>query len=306
MNFGFVDPRANPGIDFTLPQDGLQTDITLAGRAKTAKPALYVGTANWGRKEWNGNFYPEGTKQGQFLTEYARHFNCIEMNALFYSIPSLKVISNFTNQIEASGNSSFLFFPKFARVISHLKRLQHVEQSTILFLDAAREFKKMLGPCFLHMGENFTPIPNQFLVLENYLKVLPTDMDFFCEVQEQRWFLDPNIRAEYFNMLSGLGIGAVITDTSGRRDLLHMELPTPEVYIRFVAIGSEYMGTDYNRIDAWIIRIKDWLDRGLEKAYFMINPIDHAHTPELAAYTIRQFNYHLGANIPELRLIDFY
>lgn len=301
MDFGQVLQSDIPNIDFTLPHDGEQTTRTLTGLTKFAQPELHVGASKWGRKEWVGVLYPPKTKEANFLTEYAKHFNSIELNAVFYSIPPPDLVEKFRRKVEEAGNKNFKFFPKFSRTISHIQRLDDCEEPTRLYLESITHLGEMLGPCFLQMGDNFGP--KHYLKLESYLKSLPKDKQFFCEIRHEEWFTNTIARRQYFRMLAENNIGAVITDTAGRRDLVHMELSIPEVYIRFVAVGGNHLQTDYARIEDWISRIKIWLDQGLQKAYFMINPNDERNTPELAWYAIKRFNTELGANLPPIRFI---
>lgn len=301
MDYGKVPDSEIPGIDFKLPPDGAQTLKTLSGLATATNPEFYVGASKWGRKEWLGVLYPVKTKEADFLSEYAKIFDSIELNAVFYSIPSAEIVDKFRRKVEDAGNRNFKFFPKFSRTISHIKRLDDCEADTQLFLENISRLGDMLGPCFLQMGDNYGP--NNFLKLETYLKSLPTNQQFFCEVRHEDWFGNPIARRQYFSMLAENRIGAVITDTAGRRDVLHMELSTPEVFIRFVALGGDHLEIDYDRIEAWITRIKTWVDQGLQKAYFMINPIDERNTPELAWYAINRFNSELDANLRPVRFI---
>lgn len=301
MDFGKVLPSEIPGIDFTLPPDGQQTQKTLNGLAKATKPEFYVGASKWGRKEWLGVLYPIKTKEADFLCEYAKIFDSIELNAVFYSIPSADIVERFRRKVEDAGNPNFKFFPKFSRTISHIKRLEECDADTQIFLENISRLGDMLGPCFLQMGDNFGP--NNFLKLERYLKSLPSDQKFFCEVRREDWFAKSIARRQYFSMLAENRIGAIITDTAGRRDVLHVELSTPEVFIRFVALGGNHVQLDYARIEDWITRIKTWVDQGLQKAYFMINPIDERNTPELCWYAITRFNSEFDANLPPIRFI---
>ncbi len=47
-----------------------------------------------------------------------------------------------------------------------------------------------------------------------------------------------------YNNLRNLGMGLIITDTAGRRDVVHMHLPVPRALIRFV--GNSLHPTDYH------------------------------------------------------------
>lgn len=301
MDFGKVADSEVKEVDFRLAADGIQTGKTLSGTVSDKPAQFFVGCAKWGRKEWLNMIYPAKTKEANFLEEYVKHFNSIELNAVFYSIPQKELIRKWHDKAVENTSSPFLFCPKFSRTISHIKRLKDAEVPTDLYLSSISEFGPLLGPCFLQLGDNFGP--NNFDILENYLKHLPTDLDVFVELRHEQWFSDPAAHSKLFEMLHRLEKGAVITDASGRRDCVHMELTIPEIFIRFVGNGQKHQESDFSRIDEWVQRIKTWLDQGLQKVFFFLHQHDEKDTPILANYTIQQFNKHLDANLPEINFI---
>jgi uncharacterized protein YecE (DUF72 family) len=301
MDFGKVAEHEISSVDFTLPEDGKQTAITLTGGKPVKDPAFYIGCAKWGRKEWLNMIYPAKTKEADFLDQYVKHFNSIELNAVFYSIPNAELIRKWKQKAEENSTNGFIFCPKFSRTISHIKRLKDAEVPTDLYLSSIHEFGKYLGPCFLQLGDNFGP--KNFDILENYLKLLPVDFQVFVELRHEEWFANDVERERLFEMLHRLKKGAVITDASGRRDCVHMELTIPEIFIRFVGNGQDFKESDFDRIDEWVVRIKSWLSKGLEKVYFFLHQHDEKDTPILADYTIKQFNKHLGADVPGIKFL---
>lgn len=301
MDFGKLTDEQLTSVDFSLPQDGAQTAITLNTLTPAPDPQFYVGCAKWGRKEWVNMIYPPKAKEANFLDEYVKHFNSIELNAVFYSIPKADLIKKWKDKADGNAQNGFLFCPKFSRTISHIKRLKDADLATDQYLSSIYEFGEYLGPCFLQLGDNFSPA--NFDILENYLEKLPKDLKVFVEVRHQSWFADPILRKQLFEMLNKVGKGAIITDSSGRRDCLHMEVTIPEVFIRFVGNGLAHQASDFARVDDWVLRLKGWLDNGLEKAYFFLHQHDEKDTPILANYTIQQFNKHLGASIPEIEFL---
>lgn len=301
MEFGRIEPTEIKNIDFALPKDGEQTAFTLKA-SRVENPHFYVGCAKWGRKEWKDLIYPKKTKEADFLGEYVKHFNSIELNAVFYSIPKEEQILKWKAMTAANTNDEFLFCPKFSRSITHIKRLNNADAETDLYLKAMSAFGKYLGPCFLQVSDNFGP--KNLSILENYLQKLPKDLNLFVEVRHQDWFKDATAKHQLFEMLTKLGKGAAITDASGRRDCLHMEVTTPETFIRFVGNGGKFLDSDKARVDEWVIRINQWLNRGLKKVYFFLHQHDEADTPLIADYTIEQFNKHLGSNLNRINFIN--
>lgn len=287
MKFGKVGQSGLDTLDLKLPQDHPDTATALAPGSKKVK--VYVGCAKWGRKEWVGLIYPKGTKDKEFLDHYVRNFNGIEMNTTFYSIKRENVAS-----WAGRAPEGFKFSPKFSRNISHLKRInEDTKWFTDYFLDAASAFGSKLGPSFLQMPENFG---GKYIDrLANYLKDIPKDFPMFVELRHTDWFTDKTIYDETFALLKETGHGAVITDVAGRRDVLHMRLTSPKAFIRFN--GYNFHPSDYERLEEWVERIKQWIDKGLEQLYFYAHQEDEAFTPKTCDYFIEKLNEATGFNV---------
>ncbi len=298
MDFGRVEKKELGKIDFTLQANSSFTRETLKQAPKTKDPLVYVGCAKWGRKEWIGKIYPKGTKEANFLDYYVTHFNSIELNATHYQIYGPEKIGEWADKAK---KRDFLFCPKVPQVISHYSNLISPEAfaRTDEFLKGILAFKKHLGPVFFQVSGRFSPAKKDNLF--TYLRSLPTDLAFFLELRNPLWFSDKAVRGEWLHLLKELNIGAVITDASGRRDCVHMELPVPKTFIRFV--GNNLDATDYTRIDEWIIRIKKWLKNGLQEVYFFMHQHDERDSPELCKYVIEQMNLHCGTQLPPIRFI---
>lgn len=298
MEFGRVRPEELMEVDFTLPPDPELTVQTLRS-AKNDQPLdVHVGCAKWGRKEWLGKIYPPKTKDANFLDEYVKHFDSIELNATFYNVYPPETIARWKEK--AAVNPHFKFCPKFSQSISHIRRLKNAEELTTRYYEGIMAFGDKLGPLFLQVGDNFTPksLPD----LKAYLEQLPKDVPVFLELRHKEWFAAPETRDNVFKLLHDLQIGAVITDASGRRDVVHMELPTPHAFIRFV--GNSLHPTDYARIDEWVERIKQWQQMGLQSVWFFMHQHDERYSPELADYVVEQFNKKLGLSLLRPHFID--
>ncbi|WP_256010035.1 DUF72 domain-containing protein [Desertivirga xinjiangensis] len=292
MDFGKIPEEQLPEVQFALPADSLFTNEVLKQAGKPAQPQIYIGCAKWGRKEWVGLIYPPKTKEATFLDEYVKHFNSIELNAVFYNMPKKEQIRTWREKAEAV-RTDFKFCPKFTRGISHIRRLKNAEEDTNRYLESIYEFGPYLGASFLQLADNFGPA--NFEVLRAYLQYLPHDFEIFVEVRHSAWFEDAAARNDFFGMLKDLKKGAIITDASGRRDCVHMELTTPQAFIRFV--GNGLHPTDYVRIDAWVDRISSWVDKGLQEVYFFLHQHDEKDTPVLGDYTVRKFNEKLSGSL---------
>ena len=298
MEFGRVTPGELEETDFTLPPDPELTIKTLSSLKNDQPFRVHVGCAKWGRKEWVGKIYPLKTKDANFLDEYVKHFDSIELNATFYNVYPPATINKWKEK--ADSNPNYKFCPKFSQSISHIRRLKNADDITTIYYEGIMAFGDKLGPLFLQLSDNYTP--KSFPELKAYLERLPKDVPVFVELRHKEWFADAQVRAQVFELFHELNIGAVITDATGRRDVVHMELPTPHAFIRFV--GNSLHPSDYARCDEWVQRIKQWRDMGLQSAWFFMHQHDERYSPELADYVVEKLNKELGMQILRPQFID--
>lgn len=293
MEFGRIDTSQLDKTDLSLPEDHAQTKKILQENT-VVKTKVYVGCAKWGRADWVGKIYPRGTKASHFLDEYAKHFNCIEFNSVYYGLPSKEQLLQWKNKT----GKDFLFCPKFTEVITHDKRLVHVEKEINAFFDCMDALGEKMGPLFLlphpQMG------PQQAGTILSFLDALPPGVEVFTELRHPGWFTG-NYADHFFSELEKRKRGVVITDSAGRRDCVHMRLTTPDAFIRFV--GNSLHASDYARIDAWVQRIKHWMQQGLQRCFFFMHQHDEKYSPELCKYFIDELNAHCGLGLKAPRFI---
>ena len=295
MKFGQVSPEELDDLVLELPPDHLSNSQFLSTLGSAGDPQLFVGCAKWGRDEWVGQIYPEGTRDKDFLANYVQHFNAIELNATFYQTRK----SNVEKWAE-QGVDGFRFCPKFTRRITHLKRLKDVEESTRYYLDAIDQFGPYLGPSFLQLPENYSP---KYLDrLEVYLRSLPAGANVVVELRHPEWYANAESNNNIFELLQELGFSAVITDVAGRRDCLHQRLTSDKVFIRFNGYGWHH--TDFTRMDEWVDRILQWMKEGVKEVYFFAHQQDESQTPATADYFLRKYEERTGIQVKRPRFIE--
>ncbi|CAN5605529.1 DUF72 domain-containing protein [soil metagenome] len=296
MEFGRVPENELNKIDFSLPADPAFNKKILKGKA-LKNPKVYVGCAKWGRTEWVGKIYPPKTKEKDFLQHYVDHYNSIELNATHYKVYGEGMIKKWT---EKAAGKNFKFCPKMYQGVTHRGGLKDKQFITNEFFRGIVSFEEYLGPIFIQVSDTFSPKRKDELF--DYLKTLPTDLQFFMEVRHPDWFDKDDIKEELFDTLASLNIGAVITDTAGRRDCAHMHVTVPKVFIRYV--GNSLHKSDYTRCDAWVDRMKYWLDHGLKELYFFMHMHDEATSPELTVYLIDKMNKELGTDLIKPKFVE--
>ena len=296
MEFGKVNLEDLDRIDFSLPAEPAFNKKILSGKP-AKQPKVYLGCAKWGRLEWVGKIYPPKTKEKNFLQHYVEHYNCIELNATHYKIIGATGISKWK---EKAKGRDFLFCPKMYQGVTHRGTLKGKEFLTREFLRGVQAFEENLGPIFVQVSDTFSP--NRKNDLFKFMLSLPKELQFFLEVRHPAWFSKEKEREELFGFLSENNIGAVMTDTAGRRDCAHMRLTIPKVFIRYV--GNSLHRTDYTRSDAWVQRMKYWLDHGLQELYFFIHMHDEATSPELTVHLVDKLNKECGLNLIKPKFIE--
>jgi uncharacterized protein YecE (DUF72 family) len=292
MEFGRVNENELKKIDFSLPPDPNMNKLVLKGKP-LKHPHIYVGCAKWGRQEWVGKIYPAKTKEKDFLEHYVKHYNSIELNATHYKIYGETGIAKWA---EKAKGRDFLFCPKMYQGVTHRGALNGKDFISNEFFRGIMAFGKHLGPIFIQVSDTFSP--KRKTELFSYLESLPKDLSFFLEVRHPDWFTKES--EELFGFLHKQKIGAVITDTAGRRDCAHMHLTIPKTFIRFV--GNSLHPSDYPRIDAWVKRIKKWLDNGMKEVYFFMHMHDEATSPELTVYLAEKLEK-VGITIPQPQFV---
>ncbi len=294
MKFGKLPDISN--VDFTLPSDRPETGRLLNNqKKKEQKPSLYVGCTGWGMKEWIGKVYQKGTKPADFLFHYSRQFSTVELNATHYGTPSLDTIKKWRDAVP---KEDFVFCPKILQRISHSNDLGMGNEWLDQFCSAILGMEKSLGCCFMQLPPYFKR--ERLSVLERFLEQFPKEIPLAVEVRHESWFNNNEHFTALFDLLEAQGISSVITDVAGRRDVLHQRLTTGTAMLRWV--GNGLHTTDYARIDAWVLRLKEWFEQGLEKAYIFLHEPDNLLAPEICVYFVEQVNSILDLNleVPDL------
>lgn len=296
MKFGKVPENELNTVDFSLPPEPAGNKKILGG-VKRAQVNIQIGCPQWGVPGWVGKIYPAKAREKDFLANYVQHYNCIELNATHYKIYDQAAITKWADK--ANGRD-FIFCPKLYQGITHQGSLRGKDGMIAEFLQGIKAFKQHLGPVFMQLSDSFGPARKEELF--TFLKALPKEVTFFLELRHPDWFAQESVKKELFNTLYLLKTGAVITDTAGRRDCAHMHLTIPKAFVRFVA--NSLHASDYTRLDAWIARIINWVEQGLQELYFFVHMEDELYSPELIIYLTDKLNAACGLQLMQPRFIE--
>ena len=153
MEFGRVPEKELDQIDFSLPPDPAFNETILKGK-RLKKAKVYLGCAKWGRDEWVGKIYPQGTKEKDYLQHYVRHYNSIELNATHYRLWGEKAVEKWS---EKAKGQDFKFCPKMYQGVTHRGSLTGKDFQLNEFFRGITAFRQHLGPVFIQVSDTFSP-----------------------------------------------------------------------------------------------------------------------------------------------------
>lgn len=154
----------------------------------TPNSVVHVGTSGYSYKEWKGSFYPAGLGSGEMLGYYAQHFDTVEINSSFYRMPNETTLM----QWEAQVPERFVFVLKASRRITHLKRLNRVENELSYLLNTVGLLGDRLGPLLFQLPPNMKKDMSRLVA---FLGLLPKRCQAAIEFRNESWFDDEVFRA---------------------------------------------------------------------------------------------------------------
>jgi hypothetical protein len=90
---------------------------TIAWDDKTRQ--LFIGCSGWFYWHWRGAFYPADLPTNRWFSHYAGRFKTVELNAPFYSWPTVAPVESWMRQ---AGRRQFVYTVKVCELITHIKR----------------------------------------------------------------------------------------------------------------------------------------------------------------------------------------
>jgi uncharacterized protein YecE (DUF72 family) len=206
----------------------------------------FIGTSGWDYRHWKGVFYPEGCPRTRWLDHYSRTFSTVEVNATFYH----RIRQNTYLKWHSSTPEGFLWAVKASRFITHIRRLQGVEDSLDIFFSDVSTLGEKLGPLLFQFPPS---LEFDGKTLEVFLGLLPAGGRYAVEARHPSW-----TGQDTLSMLREHNIAWCIADTAGR--FPYLEAVTADyVYIRLHGSRKLY-ASEYTEgeLRAWAHRIRSW------------------------------------------------
>src|SRR5690606_11593672 len=111
----------------------------------SSPPALNIGCSGWFYWHLKGSFYPSQMPTKDWFAHYAGHFSTVELNAPFYSWPTLGTVQSWRKQAEGR---DMVYTVKASELITHIKKFEGTQTLIRDFGHIADLLGPLMG-CFL-------------------------------------------------------------------------------------------------------------------------------------------------------------
>jgi uncharacterized protein YecE (DUF72 family) len=150
--------------------------------------SIRIGTSGWHYKHWKNVFYPAKTATRDWLPLYAKHFDTVELNSVFYRFPTENAVLQWKNIAPAN----FLFAVKASRFLTHRKKLTGPPDAVEKLLGRAGLLGDKLGPILFQLPPRWKANPDR---LASFADWLPADKyNFVFEFRDASWYSDAVLR----------------------------------------------------------------------------------------------------------------
>jgi uncharacterized protein YecE (DUF72 family) len=221
---------------------------------RTAKPSVrlgtpkktefHVGCSGWFYWHWRDAFYPAGTPGHKWFEYYASQFDTVELNAPFYSWPTVGTVKTWLRQ---AGRRKFVYTVKASEIITHVKRFVGTKTLVRDFGLIADLLGKRMG-CFLFQ------LPPSFRFTPGRLKTILGQLDparrNVVEFRHKSWW-NERVCAAFREA------GVIFCSSSGPRLPDELVKTADDVYVRFHGTKRWYRH-DYSKeeLAVWAERIR--------------------------------------------------
>jgi uncharacterized protein YecE (DUF72 family) len=205
---------------------------------------VYIGCSGWFYWHWRGAFYPVKLPTSQWFQHYAARFKTVELNAPFYSWPTVATVKSWIRQ---AGRRRFVYTVKVCELITHVKRFAGTKQLVGDFGLIA----DLLGP---RMGCFLFQLPPSFRYTPARLKLILGQLDprrrNVVEFRHTSWWNEDVYEAFRES-------GTIFCSCSGPRLPDELIKTADDVYIRFHGTKLWYRH-DYTKeeLNIWVRRFE--------------------------------------------------
>ncbi|HLL02520.1 MAG TPA: DUF72 domain-containing protein [Myxococcaceae bacterium] len=209
------------------------------------RPEFHVGCSGWFYWHWRDTFYPPGTPSNRWFEHYATQFRTVELNAPFYSWPTVAAVNTWVRQ---AGRRKFVYTVKVSELITHVKRFT----GTRTLVRDFGHIADLLGP---RMGCFLFQLPPSYHYSPARLRTILAQLDparrNVVEFRHKSWW-----SPEVFDAFREAKVA--FCSSSGPRMPDELVQTADDVYVRFHGTKRWYRH-DYTQeeLAVWVRRIRE-------------------------------------------------
>lgn len=186
------------------------------GKSSKGSENILVGTASWSDPGFVEKWYPKGMRAGERLGWYAQHFQMVEVNATFYSVPDARMVerwcavtpNEFTFDLKLHQLFSFHSTP--AKLLppelqthaetdakGKVKATSAIQKAVLdVFLRSISilQREKKLGTLLLQLSPAFSPREHELAELESLIDRLRT-YSLAIELRNRNWVVGDQLKS---------------------------------------------------------------------------------------------------------------
>jgi len=207
---------------------------------------IYIGTSGWNYEHWKEIFYPPDCPKSKWLEFYAQHYGTVELNASFYRLPKPQTFENWRTKTP----DNFLWAVKANKYITHIKKIQDVEEPLERFFGSVELLKEKLGPILFQLPPSLS---FDEAILSRFCDQLKGNHLYALEVRHSSW-----TKRRVIDILRDYNIALCISDTAGRYPYIE-ENTASFSYIRLHGSKKLY-ASEYTEEELHVFakKIRDW------------------------------------------------
>jgi uncharacterized protein YecE (DUF72 family) len=234
--------------------------------ATTLKKTVFVGCSGWRYWKWRDSFYAE-VPQPDWFKHYASAFDTVEINASFYSWPTVANVQAWRRQ---PGGKDIVYTVKVCELITHIKQFKGTKTLIRDFGIIADILGERMG-CFLFQ------LPPSYRYTKARLNSIVSQLDparrNAVEFRHKSWWNE-----DVYGAFRKAGI--IFCSCSGPRLPDELVRTADEVYVRLHGPERWYRHNySDDELLKWASRIKD---SGARRAWIYFNNDYDAHAPRNA------------------------
>jgi uncharacterized protein YecE (DUF72 family) len=238
-------------------------------------PRLNIGCSGWFYWHWRECFYPQGKPTNQWFDHYASKFKTVELNAPFYSWPTVATVQSWLRQ---AGRRRFVYTVKVSELITHVKRFAGTRGLVKDFGFIADLLGQRMG-CFLfQLPPSFHYSPAR---LRRIVGQLDSTRRNVVEFRHKSWWNE-----EVYSAFRDAGI--IFCCCSGPRLPDELVKTANDIYIRFHGTKQWYRH-DYSKdeLAVWAQRIEN---SGASRVWAYFNNDRNGYAIKNARELLRQLS----------------